>query len=99
MKKASESSEINMSHEMPDGSIVNINSPRFMAPEGLFDPTLIREGTEDVGMHFLAQQSIKECDIDVRSELYGNIILSGGSTLYQGLPDRVLQEIDALAPK
>ena len=38
------------------------------------------------------------CDIDVRRELYGNIVLSGGSTKYKGLPERLDKEITALAP-
>ena len=37
----------------------------------------------------MCDASIKECDIDIRGDLYENIILSGGSTMYQGLPDRV----------
>lgn len=42
--------------------------------------------------------SINECDIDIRKDLYGNIILSGGTTLYKGLPDRLEKEIDSMAP-
>ena len=42
--------------------------------------------------------SIKECDIDIRKDLYQNIIMSGGSTMYNGLPDRLEKEIDNLAP-
>ena len=30
--------------------------------------------------------------------MYENIILSGGSTLYEGLPDRLEKEMDKLAP-
>lgn len=50
-------------------------------------------------MHRLCEKSIVDCDLDVRSDLYGNIILSGGSTMYAGLPDRLEQEMAALCPK
>lgn len=50
-------------------------------------------------MHQLAYKTVQECDVDIRTDLYGNVILSGGSTLYAGLPDRLEKEMDALAPK
>jgi actin beta/gamma 1 len=60
-----------------------------MAPEALFDPNLIKEGNENGGMAVLCHRTVQECDIDIRRELYSNIILSGGSTLYKGLPERL----------
>ena len=49
--KASSSSEIQKAYELPDGQTVNVNAPRFMAPEALFNPGLIKEGDETPGMH------------------------------------------------
>jgi len=43
-----------VNHELPDGSTVAVNSPRFMAPEALFFPDLIKEGDEVLGMHKMA---------------------------------------------
>jgi actin len=97
--KAESSTENQKTYELPDGSTVNVNTPRFMAPEALFDPGLIKEGDETLGMHQLCFKSITDCDLDVRPDLYGNIILSGGSTLYENLPDRISQEVDKLAPQ
>jgi len=97
--KANTSSEHIKTYELPDGSTVTVNLPTFMAPEALFDPGLIKEGDETLGMHQLCFKSITDCDLDVRPDLYQNIILSGGSTLYQGLPDRIEQEVDKLAPQ
>jgi len=53
-----------------------------MGPEALFFPDLIQQGSEIKGLHTMTHASIQECDIDVRKDLYGNIILSGGTTLY-----------------
>jgi actin beta/gamma 1 len=52
--KAAESSEIQKAYELPDGQTVNVNAPRFMAPEALFNPGLIKEGDETPGMHTMA---------------------------------------------
>ena len=49
-------------------------------------------------MHKLAVKSIQKCDSDIRKDLYSNIILIGGSTLYEGLPERLEKEINALIP-
>jgi hypothetical protein len=42
--------------------------------------------------------SIMKCDVDIRKELYANIVLSGGSTMFEGIPERMEKEIKALAP-
>lgn len=59
-----------------------------MAPEILFNPGLIYGKDETKGFHEMAHQSIQESDIDMRKELYANIVLSGGSSLFKGLPER-----------
>jgi len=97
--KAAESTELQKNYELPDGQTVPINSPRFLAPEALFFPDLIKEGDEVEGMHKMTFSSIQECDIDIRKDLYSNVILSGGTTLYAGLPDRLEKELDAMCPQ
>ena len=97
--KAAESTEMTKNYELPDGQIVAVNTPRFMAPESLFDPGLIKEGDEALGMHDMSYASIQDCDVDIRMDLYGNVILSGGTTLYTGLPDRLEAEIDKKCPQ
>jgi actin beta/gamma 1 len=39
-----------------------------------------------------------KCDVDVRKDLYGNIVMSGGTTMYPGIADRMQKEITSLAP-
>jgi len=99
LKNAKASNEHEKNYELPDGSIIQVNVPRFKCAEALFQPGLIKEGSEVLGMHELAFKTVQECDVDIRTELYGNVILSGGSTLYDGLPDRLEKEMDAKAPK
>ncbi|THG13147.1 hypothetical protein TEA_012686 [Camellia sinensis var. sinensis] len=64
--------------------------------EVLFQPSLI--GMEAAGIHETTYNSIMKCDVDIRKDLYGNIVLSGGSTMFPGIADRMSKEITALAP-
>ena len=49
---------------------------------------------------FSNKQVIRETmDMDLRKALYGNIVLSGGSTMIKGFGDRLLTEVQRLAVK
>lgn len=85
------------SYTLPDGQTMIIGTERFRCPEALFAPSMI--GKEYDGIHNLTFDSIQKCDLDVRRELYGNVILSGGSTMYEGLPERLHKEISAKTPE
>ncbi|KAJ5068631.1 actin [Anaeramoeba ignava] len=50
------------------------------------------------GVHEMIYNSIMKCDEDIRKELYGNIILSGGSTMFPGFVERIEKEVTQLAP-
>ena len=44
---------------------------------------------ESAGIHETSYNSIMKCDIDIRKDLYANTVLSGGSTMYPGIADRM----------
>ncbi|KAG7368711.1 actin family protein [Nitzschia inconspicua] len=96
MKKAAQSSALEKSYEMPDGNIIVIGNERFRCPEFLFDPSVM--GKEADGIHKQAFGTIMACDMDARKDLYANIVLSGGTSMFPGLQERVHKEISALAP-
>lgn len=50
------------------------------------------------GVHQLLASSIYKTDIDLRKALFGQIVLSGGSTMFPGFGDRLLRETRKLAP-
>eukprot|EP01095_Lingulamoeba_sp_RSL-Kostka_P008631 TRINITY_DN291_c0_g1_i11.p1 TRINITY_DN291_c0_g1~~TRINITY_DN291_c0_g1_i11.p1 ORF type:complete len:373 (-),score=144.22 TRINITY_DN291_c0_g1_i11:79-1197(-) len=78
-------------YEMPAGDEIEVDEERWQCAECLFDPSLV--GMEAQGVPDLICQSIQKCPIDIRSELFKNIILSGGTTMFKGFRDRVEKEI------
>jgi actin beta/gamma 1 len=83
-------------YQLPDGQIITVGNERFRCPEALFEPSML--GQEVVGIHETVLNSIMKCDIDIRKELYANIVMSGGSTMYSGLADRLQKEMTTLVP-
>ena len=72
--------------ELPDGQVITIGNERFRCPEALFQPTFL--GMESPGVHETTYNSIMKCDVDIRKDLYANVVLSGGTTMYAGIADR-----------
>ncbi|XP_077236417.1 actin-like isoform X2 [Tasmannia lanceolata] len=91
-----ESSEVESAYELPDGQSITVGSGRFRCSEVLFDPGRI--GMEPAGVHEIVFKSIMKCDVDIRREMYGNVVLSGGTTMLPGLPNRLAKELSSLAP-
>lgn len=88
---------IERSYKLPDGSSITVGSERFQCPEDLFKPRLA--GLDSVGIHKGIFDSIMKCDTDLHKTMYSNIVLSGGSTMFPGLTDRLQKEIESLAPQ
>jgi actin-related protein len=83
------------SFELPDGTTVAFGNQQIRCPEVLFKPGMI--GKDFPGVAQATYNTIQACDIDVRRELYENMLLSGGSTMFAGLQDRLTQDVKALA--
>jgi len=96
MEGAEADSELEKNYELPDGNVITVGSERFRCPEVLFKPSFL--GMEQEGIHNLAYQSVMKCDIDIRKELWANTVLSGGTTMFEGIADRMKSELTNLAP-
>jgi actin-related protein 2 len=79
---------------LPDGRVIKVGSERFEAPEALFQPHLV--DVESPGMAEMLFNTIQAADVDLRPELFKHVVLSGGSSMYPGLPSRLEKEIKQL---
>ncbi|KAG9394225.1 Actin-related protein [Carpediemonas membranifera] len=75
---------------------VEMGYERFMAPEIFFNPA-IYSGDFVTPLPDLVDQTIQACPIDCRKPLYNNIVLSGGSTMFQNFSKRLQRDIKKLA--
>jgi len=93
-KLAEETTVLVENYTLPDGRVIKVGSERFEAPEAMFQPHLV--DVESPGVAELLFNTINSADMDIRSELYKHIVLSGGSSMYPGLPSRLEKEVKQL---
>lgn len=95
-KLALETTTLVKSYTLPDGREIKIGAERFEAPEAFFNPLLAGKDGDSGGIHQNIFNAINESDVDTRSVFYQHIVLSGGSTMYPGLPSRLEKELKSL---
>ena len=96
LKKFKDSNQHDRSYTLPDGNVYTLGDQMFRCPEALFNPNMI--GKDFPGLHQLTYNSINAADIDIRKHLYENVVMSGGSTMYANIAERLQKELTKLAP-
>ena len=85
--------------ELPDGTSLTIGEERFNCADCLFDPPLIASMIPTLseeythGFSKAIFDTINSCAEEIREEIMGAIILSGGNTLFPGIADRIKDDI------
>lgn len=99
IREAGEGGTLEEKVKLPDGEELTIETERLKCPEALFRPNFLNLPEPNVkGLHDECCASIQQIDVEIRKDLYSNIILSGGNTMFEGLPERLTKEIQKLTP-
>ena len=65
-------------------------------PRGALPAVVHRQ--EQEGIHDTTFQTIMKCDVDIRKDLYANIVCSGGTTMFTGIPTNNIQSAAVANP-
>ncbi len=90
-KLAQETTVVDKEYRLPDNNVITVGRERFEAPECLFNPMLL--GIESAGVSDMIFDSINESPIDIQRQLIGNVMLTGGTTMFPGLSTRVEKDL------
>lgn len=99
MANAASSSSLLENYELPDGQIITIGNELFRCPEILFQPNIYFSDISPAGIYEIIYNSILKCDVDMQEDMFANIVLSGGNTMFPGMAGRLQKEITALSPR
>uniref|UniRef100_UPI00398F417A uncharacterized protein n=1 Tax=Pristiophorus japonicus TaxID=55135 RepID=UPI00398F417A len=84
-------------YELPDGHVITIGKERMKCPEALFKPSVM--GSNQEGIHMMTINSLTRVQPQVRQLMYDNVLLCGGSTMFEGFYSRFCREMFALVAK
>ena len=88
-------------YELPDGTYITTKEERIICPEALFKPYLMNIKENDIVKGcYDSLEKIGNCfDKYVKRDLSKEIILSGGTSLFKGLPEKFKKELQKLLPE
>ena len=99
IREAGEGGNLEEKVKLPDGEELTLETERLKCPEALFRPNFLNLPESNIkGLHDECCASIQQIDVEIRKDLYSNIILAGGNTMFEGLPERLTKEIQKLTP-
>ena len=101
-----------VAYELPDGQEIQVGAARFTVPEIMFNPSLLSEfgdveataraqggaAAQLQALPAVVAECIGQCDVDVRRDLYSGVVLTGGTSLFASLRDRLEREMTETAP-
>ena len=78
-------------YDLPDKNTINMTHDKNLILERVFNP--VKEYPEFMGYHQMVNDAISKSDLEIKKELYSNIFLCGGNTLFSGFPERFQKQI------
>ncbi|KAG8521482.1 Actin-related protein T1 [Galemys pyrenaicus] len=89
--------EVQKQYTLPDGNVIHIGHQLHQVPEVLFAPEKL--SSHNLGLSKMILGSIMSCDIDIQQNLFAEIVLCGGNTLFPGLEERLMKELEQMASR
>ena len=84
-------------YPLPDGRLLKVGAEPVMAGQVLLDPSIA--GVKDrAGLADMITSTLAAADMDLRADLYKNIIFSGGASFLQGLIPKLRTQLAATTP-
>ncbi len=88
-----------LQYELPDGTKVHVGAGRFNVPECLFvNGKTITHEKEYSSLQKMITQVAGNCELDLRRDLFHNIVLTGGSSCFENLQNRLEREVLTIVP-
>lgn len=102
------------SYQLPDGNTVEFGIEKFQCAELLFDPSKYEfdysanldplgfkytQVSSLVGVPKLASDAVLRCEVDLQLQLLANVVVVGGVSTLQGMPERLQRDIEAVLKK
>jgi len=98
-----------VTYELPDGNTIEVGVERFQIPELFFQPEILRDLNVDVpelgelkslkSIQELVLECINNADVDVRKDLWGSLVLCGGSSMFANMRERLEAALFDHAPQ
>jgi actin-related protein len=79
------------SYELPDGQQIFVAEERYLAPEVMFDPSLVEE--RGLGVSDAVAEYLESCSGELQKRLAANVVLSGGGTMFPGFKQRLQSDL------
>jgi actin-related protein len=92
---------LSTTYELPDGNVIDVSrraGDGAHLADALFDNGR-HDGLSRRAVSNMVFDAISACDVDMRRELFGGIVLSGGCSLIPGTVERFTRELAILTPQ
>ena len=87
----------NVEYKLPDGKVIEVGDEMFKCSEIMFNPLLMGDkgyNGEYDGLGTIAGLVTTKVDVDIRREMFFNVIISGGNSCWNGIKKRLSYDID-----
>ena len=97
LQKLRETPDDDATVKLNNNESIKLKEERIRCPELLFKPDM--NGLNCNSIHKEIVDTIKKCDEGIQKRLYSSIVVSGGSSLFDGLQKRLESELTKIAPE